>query len=138
MVLWMLNWGFLEDYVFLCNSMSFNSLFGHKTLTGLSLQFESISDYIINVVRSGWGGKVLKTFFWYYIQSLYLFSFILSVSKGIIGAPIMVHWKWIQLISIRRRVQSLASLSGLGIQNCRELWCSSQTWLRSWVTVAVV
>ena len=28
-------------------------------------------------------------------------------------------------------------LSGLSIQRCRELWCRSQTWLRSRVAVAV-
>ena len=33
---------------------------------------------------------------------------------------------------------SLALLSGLGIQSCCELWCRLQTWLGSWVTVAVV
>ena len=36
-----------------------------------------------------------------------------------------------QLASIRIRVQSLASLSGLGIRYCHELWCRSQTWDRT-------
>ena len=27
---------------------------------------------------------------------------------------------------------------GLGIQHCHELWCRSQTWLRSGIAVAVV
>ena len=31
-----------------------------------------------------------------------------------------------------------ASLSGLRIWHCRELWCRSQTWLGSGVAVAVV
>ena len=35
-------------------------------------------------------------------------------------------------------VQSLASLSGLGIQHCHELWCRSQTWLGAGVAVAVL
>ena len=35
------------------------------------------------------------------------------------------------------RVQSLDSLSGLRICRCSELWCRSQTWLRSDVAVAV-
>ena len=39
---------------------------------------------------------------------------------------------------MRLEVQSLASLSGLRIQRCYELWCWSQTWLRSGVAVAVV
>ena len=32
----------------------------------------------------------------------------------------------------------LASLSGLRIRHCRELWCRSQTWLGSPVAVALV
>ena len=39
---------------------------------------------------------------------------------------------------MRLRVRSLASRSGLRIQRCRELWCRSQTRLRSCVAVAVV
>ena len=35
-------------------------------------------------------------------------------------------------------VQPQASLSGLRIQCCHELWCRSQTWLRSSIAVAVV
>ena len=35
-------------------------------------------------------------------------------------------------------VRSLASLSGLTIRHCRELWCRSQMWLGSHVAVAVV
>ena len=35
------------------------------------------------------------------------------------------------------RVQSLALLSGLRIQCCREPWRRSQTWLRSLIAVAV-
>ena len=36
------------------------------------------------------------------------------------------------------QVQSLASLGGLRIQCCRELWCRSQTWLSSGVAMVVV
>ena len=50
----------------------------------------------------------------------------------------MVQWKQIQLATVRLRVQSLASLSGLRIRRCRELWCMSQTQLSSGVAVAVV
>ena len=39
---------------------------------------------------------------------------------------------------MRRWVRSLASLNGLRIQRCRELWCRSQTWLGSCVAVPVV
>ena len=38
---------------------------------------------------------------------------------------------------MRMQVRSLASLSGLRIQPCCELWCWSQMWLRSGVAVAV-
>ena len=36
------------------------------------------------------------------------------------------------------QVQSLGLISGLRIQRCPELWCRSQTWLGSQVSVAVV
>ena len=39
--------------------------------------------------------------------------------------------------TMRFRVQSLASLSGLRIRCCHELWYWLQTWLRSCVAVAV-
>ena len=39
---------------------------------------------------------------------------------------------------MRTQVRSLASLSGLRIQCCHELWCKSQMWLRFHVAVAVV
>ena len=39
---------------------------------------------------------------------------------------------------MRMQVQSLASLSGLGIQHCWQPWYRSQTQLRSQVAVAVV
>ena len=41
-------------------------------------------------------------------------------------------------ISMKMQFPSLASLSGLRVWRCRELWCGSQTWLSSGVTVAVV
>ena len=42
------------------------------------------------------------------------------------------------IVSIRMRVQSLASLSELSIWPCCKLWCSSQAWLGSGVAVAVI
>ena len=39
--------------------------------------------------------------------------------------------------TMRLQAGSLASLSGLRIQCCCELWCRSQTWLRSRVAVAL-
>ena len=38
----------------------------------------------------------------------------------------------------RLRVQSLASINGLRMRHCRELWCRSQTRLRSRVAVGLV
>ena len=43
-----------------------------------------------------------------------------------------------KLGSMRMWVRSLASLSGLRIQHCHELWCRFQTRLRSSIAVAVV
>ena len=40
------------------------------------------------------------------------------------------------LVSMRMRIQTLPSPSGLGIWHCCELWCRSQTWLRSCIAVA--
>ena len=39
------------------------------------------------------------------------------------GVPIVARWKWIWLVSMRLRVWSLASLRGLWIWHCCELWC---------------
>ena len=42
-----------------------------------------------------------------------------------------------RLVSMRMRVRFLASLSGLKIWHCHELWCRSQTWPGSGAAVAV-
>ena len=42
------------------------------------------------------------------------------------------------LVPMRMWVWSLASLSGLRIQHCHELWCRSQTWLRLWCRPAAI
>ena len=39
---------------------------------------------------------------------------------------------------MRLQVRSLASLGGLRIQHCCELWCGWQMWLKSLVALAVV
>ena len=49
----------------------------------------------------------------------------------------MAQQNQIRLISMRMQVWSLASLIVLRIQSCRELWCRSQTWLRSRDAVAL-
>ena len=53
------------------------------------------------------------------------------------GVPIVVQQKGIRLGTMRLRVRSLASLSGLRLQHCHELWYRLQTQLRSSVAVAV-
>ena len=53
------------------------------------------------------------------------------------GVPIMGQWKWIQLGTTRLRVWFLASLSGLRIWHCHDLWCRSQMWLGSGDAVAL-
>ena len=42
----------------------------------------------------------------------------------------------IQIGTMRLQIRSLASLSGLRIWHCHELWCWSQTWLGSGIAVA--
>ena len=54
------------------------------------------------------------------------------------GVSIVVQQKQIQLVFMRIRVQSLALLSGSGIQPCSKVWCRLQMQLRSCVAVAVM
>ena len=54
-----------------------------------------------------------------------------------LGVPIAMQWKLIQLVTMRLQIQSLASLSGLRIWRCHELWYRSQRWLGSRIAVAV-
>ena len=53
------------------------------------------------------------------------------------GVPVLAQGKRIRLGTMRFRVQSLVSLSGLRIRCCHEPWCRSQTWLGSVVAVAL-
>ena len=57
--------------------------------------------------------------------------------RHILGAPVLAQWKQIWLVSKRMQHQSLASLSGLRIWCCCQLWCRLQTWLWSHIAVAV-
>ena len=61
-----------------------------------------------------------------------------GVQKRSPGVPVVAQQKQIRLGTIRWQVRFLASLSGLRIRHCRELWCGSHMWLRSGVAVAVV
>ena len=55
-----------------------------------------------------------------------------------LGVPVAMQRKQIRLGTMRLRVRSLASLSGLRIQHSCELWYRLQMQLRSCVAVAVV
>ena len=55
-----------------------------------------------------------------------------------VGGSHHAQQKQISLVSMRMQVRSLASLSRLKIWHCHDLWCTSQTRLRSDVAVAVV
>ena len=59
----------------------------------------------------------------------------IKLSKGV---PVVAQRKQIRLGTMRLRVRSLASLRGLKIWGCRELWCRSQTWLGSCIAAALV
>ena len=54
-----------------------------------------------------------------------------------IGVPTVAPQKQIRLGTVGLRVQSLASLSGLRIWHCCELWCGLQMQFRSDVAVAL-
>ena len=49
------------------------------------------------------------------------------MNKISLGVPIVAQWKQIPLVSMRMKVLSLASFSGLRIRHCRELWYRSAT-----------
>ena len=54
-----------------------------------------------------------------------------------LGVPVVAQWLMNPTRNHEVSVRSLASLSGLRIPHCRELWCGSQTWLGSHVAVAL-
>ena len=53
-----------------------------------------------------------------------------------VGVSVIVQWKRIRPGTMRLWVRSLALLSGLRIQCCRELWYRSQTWLGAGVALS--
>ena len=61
-----------------------------------------------------------------------------SIHTTYLGVPVVAQWKGIQLGTMRLWVQSLASLSGLGIQCYPELWCRSQMHFGFHVAMAVM
>ena len=62
----------------------------------------------------------------------------LVLKTGIPEFPLWLSGFRPRLVSMRTRLWSLASLSGLNIRHCHELWCRSQMQLGSTVAVAVV
>ena len=54
-----------------------------------------------------------------------------------VGVPVLAQWEQIWLASMRTQVRSLASLSGLRIRCCHELWCRLKMRLGSGVAVAL-
>jgi len=66
-----------------------------------------------------------------------MYSLTLLPSRGRSGVPVVAQQKQTQLVSMRMQVRSLASLSGLRIQCCHELWYRLQTRLGSCVVVAL-
>ena len=49
-----------------------------------------------------------------------------GLKNTIVVVPIVAQWKQIQLETMRLWVRSLATLSGLRIWHCCELWCRSR------------
>ena len=60
------------------------------------------------------------------------------IAKNFLGVPIVAQKKWTWLEPMRMWVWSLASLHGLRIQYCCEVWCRSKMGLGSHAAVAVV
>ena len=77
------------------------------------------------------------TYMWNLIKMIQMSLFVkqkqtqISKSKQLSGIPVMAQQQRTQLVTMRMWVQSLASLSGLSIQHCHELWYRLQTLLRS-------
>ena len=64
-------------------------------------------------------------------------TFLKSIIKNsCFGVLVVAQQRRIRLGTMGLQVGSLASVSGLGIRHCCELWCGSQTWLGSGVAVA--
>ena len=53
------------------------------------------------------------------------------------GVLVVAQWKRTPLGTMRMQDRSLASLSGLSIWRCHELWCKSQTQFGSGISVTV-
>ena len=66
-----------------------------------------------------------------------IYKWPISIQKDVQGVPIVAQQKEICLLCMRIQVRSLASLSGLRIWSCPELWYSVQMRLSSGVAMPV-
>ena len=90
--------------------------------------------YIFTIVIS----FLLDRSFDHYVLSLFAsFNFILKSILSV-GVPVVAQWLTNPTRNHEVWVRSLASLSGLRIWCCSELWYRSQMWLESGTAVAVV
>ena len=62
---------------------------------------------------------------------------IAGIRKLKTGVPVVAQQKQIRLGTMRLRVCSPASICGLRIRHCHELWCRLQMRLRSGIAVVV-
>ena len=60
-----------------------------------------------------------------------------KLGKTFLGCSHCATVKWVQLVSMKMHVPSLALLPGLRIWHCCELWCRLKMWFGSWVAVAM-
>ena len=102
-------------------------------------QKKGISSWILYsrfVFYSSIGIEILKIIG---LSKIIIMTTTTNYNRGSGGVPVLAQWKLIriQLGTMRLRVWSLASLSGLRIRHCRELWCMSKTWLGSRVAAAL-
>ena len=105
--------------------LSKNVLYGPNLASGIYIKSVMLSTYFCGCWKVA--QENIKVIFKYGEQY--------CLKKLECGIPIVVQQKWIQLGTVRLRVRSLASLSGLRIRCCHELWCRLQTRLRSGVAV---
>ena len=105
---------------------------------------ESCTHFPAPVYPNVWEGRREKTrgsprpWIVWFTQTNWCFLVISSFPTLNSGVPVLAQQKQIWLGTMRLRVWFLASLSGLRIQCCCELWCRLKMQLRSHVAVAVV
>ena len=126
-------WNFLGQGLNLCHSSDSTGSLTHCTTR------ELLNSYILNcpswlweLFRFLWGSSLL-----FLLLALRWRSWNLDRFKTV-GVPFGAQQQQIRLGTMRSRVWCLASLSGLRIRHCHELWSRSQMWLGSPIAEAVV